>query len=142
MGKKLPVQLVQQAVRQVRVVQFEGATDHGDGAVADEMADLGKCEFAEAVIADAMVEGGQQIGRGIGQRAVEIEYDGEVPVHGGPFGCVLRSNRGFCRLQADRPLPPDFLLARHSFPWRRASQMLGARRGKKDNRQGARCRVN
>ena len=89
--EKAPVQFGQHIIRQVGSVQFKGTADHGNGAVTDQVADLSQREFAETVIANAVVERSKQIGRRICQRAVEIEYDGEVPVHENLLRCLQRA---------------------------------------------------
>ena len=57
------------------LAEREDALDHGAAAHADMGADQRLVDRAEAVAGKRMVEAGDQVRRGVDQRAVEVEDD-------------------------------------------------------------------
>ncbi len=72
------------------LVEREDALDHGAPAHADMGADLAAVDGVEAVVLQRMVEAVDQVGRGVDQRAVEVEDD-DRRAHAFPDGCDLRA---------------------------------------------------
>lgn len=59
-------------------VVLKAAPDHGARAKTDERADLAGRHGFEMALGERMVGCPYQVGRGLDQRAVEIEHDGQV----------------------------------------------------------------
>ena len=70
------------------LVEREDALDHGAAAHADMAPTMPWSTGVEAVGAKRVVEAVDQVGRGVDQRAVEVEDD-DRRAHGFPDGCRL-----------------------------------------------------
>ena len=64
------------ATLMLRSVDLEAALDQLAGAGADHVARLGERHGRQAFAVEHEIERADQVGRGIDQRAVEIEYEG------------------------------------------------------------------
>jgi hypothetical protein len=84
----------------------EGLFDHDLGAVADEAAQLVRGGRGDAGVGQAVVEAVEQVGRGVDQRAVEIEDDGGAG-HAWPSSCAAADSP--TRRQAASLLPGESL---------------------------------